>query len=37
MVVLLGSYVWPFEMDTNQSFRQVDIKVVENVVLIIIT
>lgn len=22
MVVLLGSYVWPFKMDINQSFRQ---------------
>lgn len=36
MGVLLGRYVWPFKMDTNQSFRELDIMVVENVVLIII-
>lgn len=35
MIVLLGSYAWPLEMDIGKCFRQLDIKVVENIALII--
>lgn len=30
---MLGSYVWPFKMDINQSFGELDVKVVEIIII----